>query len=257
MEETVVKTSKLLFFILLLVLPFGQALSWPYPYYIIITPGITTDGRMNVVAYKDGIVSEDPPQMSGAVYAGGSYFAMPSYLGTSLLLLSPNVNGGYIDLFDYQSFVPNPDEPHPDLGGGGYSPTLTAESNILRPFTFFGIPTYVGINPVSYQSGNPHSAPLLDIDVSSCTAPPDAKPYCNITADLSAWEVFWNGSVFEQGPRPDNTEPFVLATGVMYVGGHIVLEWVSQIRGGAFDGVIAVWHIEGDLAIFAPSPATP
>lgn len=238
------KLSKHAFLFLLLMLPFGQALAWSYPYYLMITPGVTTDGRTNILSYTEGSVD---------IYASGSYFAMPAYLPTTRFLLSPNARGGYIDLGDYQPFAPDPNEPHPPTGGG-YSGFIASESNILEPFIFFGVPTYVATNPVSYQSGNAHPAPLLDIDVSSCTAPPNARPYCNITADLSSWEVFWNGSIFEQGPRPDNTAPFILATGVMYVGGEIVLDWSSQIKGGGFDGAIGVWHIEGVL-VASPPPS--
>jgi hypothetical protein len=228
-----VKTSKLVFlFLFLLIAPFGQAFAWSYPYYIVITPG--------------ALISSRP------ISTSGSYFAMPAYIPGTRFLLSPNDRGGYIDLGDYQPFVTSPNEPHPPTGAG-YSITLASESNILASFNFFGNPTFVGTNPVSYQSGSVHPAPLLDIDLASCTAPPPpARPYCKITADLSSWEVFWNGSAFEQGPRPNNTGPFELAKGVMYVGGQIVLDWTSQINGGPFNGAIAVWHIEGQMAISPP-----
>jgi len=75
----------------------------------------------------------------------------------------------------------------------------------------------------------------------------------NLTAELSAWEVFWNGTTFEQGPRPVNTGPFALATGTYDpVTGHYSLEWVSQIKGGSFSGVPGSWHIEGTHVVPLP-----
>ena len=182
--------------------------------------------------------------------SGGSFFAM----GTALVYLAPGTAGG-ISLGDYQNFVLDPDEPHPEnwdgegaLAGTGYGSTPVQEGTILQPFDFFSTATYVGTNPVSYQSGNAHPAPTADVDMSNCTG-----DVCALTVDLSAWEVMWNGSAFEQGPRPVNTGPFILAEGSFnVVTNEYVLDWDSQILGGPFSGVPASWHLEGTLV---PVPA--
>ncbi len=63
----------------------------------------------------------------------------------------------------------------------------------------------------------------------------------------------WNGSAFEQGLRPVNTDPFVLATGTYdLITRAYSLAWESQINGGPFNGVTTTWHLEGTVV---PIPA--
>jgi len=192
--------------------------------------------------------------------ATGSYFSMAG----NVVNLQPGTDGGII-LGQYQSFAPDPDVPHPqgwqgDINGDGIpdgsagagynNATLTGGLSILQPFNFFGMPTYMGTNPVSYQSADAHPAPSADVDMNSCVA-----DLCTLTVDLSAFEVFWNGNVFEQGPRPDNSGPFVLAGGTFNLATQgYVLDWTSQIKNGPFNGVIAAWHLEGTLSAI-PVPA--
>ena len=205
-----------------------------------------------------GIMSIDPGLKVAGAYASGSYFAMgannPNSNSAMLVpTLSPNPGG--IVLGSYQNFMLNPDVPHPnnwDGKGGkpgtGYSGTPTTPADIVKTFSFFGTATYVGTNPISYQSANPHSAPTADVDMSSCVG-----NSCSLSVDLSAWEVMWNGSAFEQGPRPINTGPFVLATGTYDISTHAyALSWASQINGGPFNGVTGYWHLEGTMV---PVPA--
>jgi hypothetical protein len=81
---------------------------------------------------------------------------------------------------------------------------------------------------------------------------------CVITVDLSSWEVFWNGSSFQQGPRPSNTGPFELATGTFdTTTNHYELNWASQIKQGPFNGVKGYWHVEGEYvgSTVVPIPA--
>ncbi len=194
-------------------------------------------------------------------YLSGSYFAMGSNNpnGTAAMLrptVSPDPGG--IVLGTYQNFVLGPDVPHPQgwqgdtngdgipdgAAGTGYSPTPATQGNILRPFSFFGVATYVGTNPVSYQSGNSHPAPTANVDMGSCVG-----STCALSMDLSSWEVMWNGSAFEQGPRPINTGPFELAVGTYDLLTHAYsLTWESQINGGPFDGITGYWHLEGTVA---------
>lgn len=223
------------------------------------------DGRL----YVDGFTSSDTVTASGSTvstYSGGSYFAMGSNNPNGQVgKLQPDANGGYIELGSYQNYVTSPDVPHPTgwLGdtngdgilegsaGAGYSTTLTSAANIFAPFSFFGVNTYVGTLPVSYQSGEAKAAPMADVDLGNC-----AGTVCAMTADMSSWEVFWNGNSFEQGPRPVNTGGFVLATGTLdLVTGDYVLDWSSQIKNGPFNGVKGFWHLEGTYVPAVPVPA--
>ncbi len=183
------------------------------------------------------------------VYQGGSYFSMAGgnpyspntvsidSIGYSGLLLNTN-----------QNFRLDPDEPHPEGhpdapngAGSGYS-ALTEEAGVMAPFSFFGIQTHLGTNALSYQSGE--YKPVVSVEHDG---------FGNLTAELSAIEVFWNGSVFEQGPRPSNTGPFGLATGTYdSATGHYVLDWVSQIKGGPFSGVPGTWRMEGTHVVPIP-----
>lgn len=188
-------------------------------------------------------------------YAGGSYFAMGGNTpNANAAMLVPNSSPGGIVLGTYQNFVLDPDEPHllnwngtGGLPGTGYSGTPTTESNMLAPFGFFGTPTYVGTNPVGYQSGVSHPAPTADVDLGSCVG-----STCSLSLQLNSWEVMWNGSAFEQGPRPDNTGPFVPAIGTYDLLTHAYsVTWISQIKGGPFNSVKGYWHLDG---IVVPVP---
>lgn len=204
-----------------------------------------------------GVMLIDPGVKSGGIYTGGSYFAMgANNPNGSAAMLQPQPTGpGGIELGSYQNFVLDPDVPHPynwdGLGaqaGTGYSTTPAAQSNMLLPFSFFSNPTYVGTNPIAYQSGIAHPAPTADIDMASCVG-----SSCTLSVELSSWEVMWNGSAFEQGPRPVNTGPFILATGTYDLVTHAYsLGWTSQISGGPFNGVTAYWYLEGTVV---PVPA--
>ena len=101
-------------------------------------------------------------------YVSGSYFAMfadapndPSFAA----MLTRGSAGGIV-LGTHQNFVLDPNTPHPDnwdgmggSAGSGYAVTAATISTVLKPFFFFGNPTYVGANPIAYQSGMAHSAP--------------------------------------------------------------------------------------------------
>ncbi len=210
------------------------------------------------------VVTADGSVIVVTAYTGGSYFVMNQNNPNSgsAAMLRPGTAGG-IALGSYNNFVLNPDEPRPtgwkgDIDGDGIPDGLAGtEYDNVPPvypngspvlFSFFGNDTYVGLNPIGYQSGEAHPAPSVEIDMSSCVA-----DVCSITADFSAWEVFWNGSAFEQGPRPDNTGPFGLATGTYnLITNEYNLGWSSQIKGGPFNNVIGFWYIEGTVV---PVPA--
>lgn len=215
---------------------------------------VPLDGRL----YVDGMVR------SGGVYVDGSYFAMgANNPNGNYGSLQPAADGGYIQLGSFQNYVTNPDVPHPQGwqgdtnndgipeggAGAGYSTTLTSTANIFAPFSFFGTSTHIGTLPVSYQSGNTNVAPSADVDLNNCTG-----SVCALSADLSSWEVFWNGSSFQQGPRPVNTGPFTMATGTLDTStGRYELHWSSQIYQGPFNGVTGYWHIEGTHVVPVPA----
>jgi hypothetical protein len=185
----------------------------------------------------------------------GSYFAMGANnpYGNAAML-TPGSAGGIV-LGTYQNFVLDPDVPHPanwdGLGGKpgtGYGQLPDTESTLLASFAFFGTPTFAGTNPIAYQSGEAHAAPTADI--SNCVG-----NTCTLSVDLSSWEVMWNGSAFEQGPRPANNGPFVPAVGTYDLAtAAYALTWASQIKGGPFNGVIGYWHLEGTVCP-VPLPA--
>lgn len=191
---------------------------------------------------------------TSGTYTSGSYFTMGANNpnSSSAVMLSPGSAGGIV-LGTYQNFVLNPDVPHPfnwdGLGanaGTGYSGSPSAQGTAVAPFFFFYTATYAGTNPIAYQSGDAHPAPTADI--SNCIG-----TSCTLSMELSAWEVMWNGSAFEQGPRPANTGPFVLAMGTYDTATQgYSLTWDSQINGGPFNGVRGYWHLEGTVV---PLPA--
>ena len=195
---------------------------------------------------------EVAPDIIVDVYQGGSYFALGSNSpnGNSTVMLEPGPAGGIL-LGSYQNFVLDPDIPAydpdgpdgPSLPGTGYGSTPVVESDILMPFQFFGNWTYVGTNPVSYQTGNSKSAPTVDVDLSG-----------NLTADMSSWEVMWNGIAFEQGPRTGTVDAPIpgVATGTYdALTGRYTLDWAALIVGGPFSGVMGYWHLEG---VISPVP---
>lgn len=193
-----------------------------------------------LMTINPGILDPD-----SGLYADGSFFAMNGNYNpnASAAMLQPGSAGGIL-LGTYQNFVLNPDVPHlanwdgkGGQAGTGYGNTPVTQSSIAMPFSFFSVPTYLGTNPLSYQSAETHPAPTATVD--------DAG---NLTVDLSSWEVMWNGSAFQQGPRPVNTGDFVLATGTYDAITHAyTLKWKSQIKGGPFSGVPATWYLEGTI----------
>lgn len=168
-------------------------------------------------------------------YKGGSYFA----LGVNNPLTGVSIEGGAaggIILDTHQRFILNPDVPNPPTGTG-YGSTPVQESTVLTSFKFFGVNTYIGTNGLSYQSGNIKPVVSATVDVIG-----------NLTVELSSWEVEWNGSVFEQGPRASQAAGFTPAYGTYdFDTGHYVVSWLSKIVGGPFNGVPGYWTLEGTI----------
>lgn len=220
-----------------------------------VAEAVALDGRLYLDGYAEDV---------DGYYADGSYFAMGANdPDGNVGRLRPAANGGYIELGSFQNFITNEDIPHPQgwqgdtngdgipdgAAGAGYT-GLASPANIFAAFSFFGVSTYVGTLPTSYQSGIANVAPTADVDLANCTG-----SVCAMTVDLSSWAVYWNGSSFDQGPRPSNTGPFVLAMGTLdLTTNHYELNWVSQIKQGPFNGVKGYWHVEGTYSA-VPVPA--
>ena len=214
-------------------------------FFISVVPvvnGASVTGFMTIDA---GVTEplEIAPDFFVDAYVGGSYFVMTENdpNASSAVMLQPGTLGA-VELGTYQNFVLSPDIPAYDadgdgplLPGSGYDTAPVVESDILAPFSFFGNPTYVGTNPISYQHGNAYDAPTADVD-----------EFGNLTVDMSSWEVMWNGTAFEQGG---------IATGTYNaLTGEYVLDWSSLIEGGAFSGVTGFWHLEGVISETSPVP---
>lgn len=211
----------------------------------------------------NGTLMIDPGFKVDGKYGGGSYFNMnaPLTVGKSITsgsIIKPGTDGGLI-VGQYQSFVTDPDVPHPQgwqgdtngdgllegSAGAGYTALASGGGAIITPFSFFGVSTSLGSNSVSYQSGMAALAPTAEI--SDCVG-----NICTLSLQNEALEVYWNGSVFDQGSRPDNTGPFTIATGTydMSDNSYSIL-WVSQIKQGPFNSIKGYWYLEGT---FVPTP---
>lgn len=201
-----------------------------------------------------GLMTIDPGlTRASGYYRSGSYFALgANNPNSNSVLLAPGSAGGIL-LGSYQPFVLNPDVPHPagPYGPGtGYSSLPTSTSTLLAPFGFFGNQTYTGTNPIGYQSGDPHPVPTASYDPGSCVG-----SVCTLSITLDAWEVMWNGTAFEQGPRPVSSGPFVPAVGTLDLATNTYsVTWASQIKGGPFNGISGYWHLSGTIE---PTPTVP
>jgi len=222
------------------------------PTYATSLSGIMTiDGGYKVDVEIDPI---NYPGVTIKQYGGGSYFAMGADdPNGNAAMLKPSLDGaGGIVLGSYQNFVLNPDIPGydsdgpdgPSQPGSGYI-GMVQPADILKSFSFFGSPTYVGTNPLSYQNGSANPAP-------TATVAEDGT----LSVDMSSWEVFWNGTAFQQGPRVSAEEGFIPAMGFYdSATGAYSLDWSSLIVGGPFANVVGYWHLEGQIRP-TPLPAS-
>ncbi len=136
--------------------------------------------------------------------------------------LAPGTDGGFVS-GDYQ--------PAPDPAFDDANAALAAA--ITEPVTFFGSAFGTATNPVDPQTTEEVPAPVI-------TAADGA-----LSGDVSAMAAYWGGEVFNQGaPKPAGDEPGPVGT-IDPETGEYVLDWSSQIVGGAFNDFIGVWHLEG------------
>lgn len=132
------------------------------------------------------------------------------------------------------------------LVSGSYQPAadpaFDAEGNatsgsIIAPVTFFGLDFAVASDETDAQTGDAADAPVI--------VATDGE----LSGDLTAIAAYYGGEVFNQGaPTPSGENPGLTAgpTGTIDPEtGEFVLEWTSQIEGGAFNEFTGVWHLEG------------
>ena len=181
-----------------------------------------------------GVFEIDAGDCADGTVTSGSYFRMVNPGGTledgefvrngdstcadpTWNALVPGTAGG----LDTGSVQAAPD-PAFDATGNGLA------ADIIEPVTFFG---------VAFAVGTEEPAPVL--------VATDGV----ISGDIASWTAFYGNEEFNQGsPKPDGSAPGLTAgpTGTIDPEtGVYVIDWSSQIVGGAFNDFTGVWHIEG------------
>lgn len=194
----------------------------------------------------NGTFSIDPASCSDPAAISGSYFRMIQGGGTltdgpfvpnadstcadqAFSALLPGSAGLVVG-----EFQPQPDAPFDAVGNG-------LADAIVAPVKFFGANFAVSTNEVDPASGTSVVAPSIVLNADG-----------TLNGNLSAFSVAWNGQQFNQGsPKPDGSRPGLTGevSGTLDPAtGRYVIEWVSQIVGGPFDGFTGVWHLEGVFA---------
>lgn len=144
---------------------------------------------------------------------------------TTLTLLAPGTDGGLIT----GEHQPAPDPAFDDAGAA-------LADSIIAPLPFFGLAFGVATEATDAESGDDLPAPTV-------TAADGV-----LSGDVSAFVAYYGGEVFNQGaPKPGGDEPGPIGTYDADTGEY-VLEWSSQIVGGAFNDFTGVWHLEGAFA---------
>jgi hypothetical protein len=186
------------------------------------------------------------PGSCGAGGAVGSYFRMIQPNGTvakgpfvsngdstctdkTWSLLSPGADGG-LDLGRVQ---PPPAKPFDGSGNA----TVSA---IAKPVKFFAVAFGIFTDTTDRQTKRKVPVPSLTVDSAG-----------HVTGNISAFQAAYNNAYYNQGaPKPDGTSPGITraVTGTYDAKtGKLVIEWSSQIVGGAFNNFGGFWHLEGTL----------
>ena len=180
--------------------------------------GVTAGSSFRMV--QPGGTAEDGPFIdNGDSVCGDTTFTVPS----------PGTEGGLLS-GDYQ---PAADPAFDDAGNA-------ATDTIFAPVPFFGLAFSAATDETDTQSGDPVPAPQLRAT--------DGV----LSGDLSAMAAYYGGEVFNQGaPKPGGENPGLTSgpTGTIDPEtGAFVLDWQSQIEGGAFNEFTGVWHLEGTFS---------
>lgn len=200
-------------------------------------PAEVTEGPLVGTFVIDAAVCSDPAAVTGSYFRmvqGGGTVADGPFVANAdstcadqtYSALAPGTAGLVTG-----SFQPQPENPF-DAGGNGVADAITA------PTKFFGVNFALSSNETDPASGAAVTAPSIVLNADG-----------TLSGDLSALSVAWNGQQFNQGaPKPDGSRPGLTTdlTGTYDAAtGRFVIEWVSQIVGGPFDGFSGVWHLEG------------
>jgi hypothetical protein len=179
-------------------------------------------------AYANGTASGSYIRLvlAGGTRENGPYFPNPSSKATTYTLLNPGTDGG-LRTGVFQP-APNP----------AFNATGDALANrIIAPQRFAFIQYSAQTSAVDPQTGATVPAPSISVA--------DGK----LSGQVQAFSAQWNKQNFNVGsPKPDGSFPGLTRP----VSGTYdpatkayVLEWTSQIVGGAFNNFSAFWHFEG------------
>ena len=179
-----------------------------------------------------GTFSVDDAVCVDAADVGGSYFRMLQPGGT--------LEGGpYIENFDSVCT----DTTFSGLSAGTDGGLITGD---WQPAP----------DPAYDDDGNALAAAVFQpvlffaVDFGGATDPEEAVPMLTATggelsADLAAFTAYYGGDSFNQGaPKPDGSGDAPTGTIDPETGAY-VLDWTSQITGGAFNEFVGDWHLEG------------
>jgi hypothetical protein len=201
-----------------------------------------------------GVFSVDPGMCGSFGPESGSWFRMIEPGGNALQgpfvtnfdsmcpdqaysLLSPGTTGFRAGKF----------QKHPRPGFDAATNGLANE--IIGPTRFYSVNFALSSEDISPLTGK--SLPPPKFMVVDESGNEDSDDW-TLMASLESLYIAWNGEYVEQGaPHP---EGFVGGTtsprgSINMKTGRYNLNWKSQINGGAFDGYIGEWHLEG---IFSP-----
>ncbi len=185
-----------------------------------ITPGDCADAGVTAgssfrMLQPGGTVEDGPFIENGDSVCGDTTFTV----------LSPGTDGGLTT----GVFQPAPDPAFDDAGNA-------TSGTIIAPVPFFGLA---------------FSAASDEID--GTTAPQVTATDGVLSGDLSALAAYYGGEIFNQGaPKPGGENPGLTSgpTGTIDpTTGAFVLEWQSQIEGGAFNEFTGIWHLEGTFTV--------
>lgn len=175
---------------------------------------------------------------SASATPSGSYLAMLGAGGNGFV---KNPTGGCANA-NFSPLQPGTDG---GLVTGAYQPGPTSafdakgnalSAKIFRPVSFFGTAFGGATAPVDAQT-HLHVPPPSVTDTGG-----------QLTANLSAFDVAYNNSYFNQGaPKPDGTSPGTTtrASGTISCSGAFTLTWRSLIQGGAFNNFTGQWTLAG------------
>ncbi|MGA2321863.1 MAG: hypothetical protein ABSG95_14200 [Solirubrobacteraceae bacterium] len=209
------------------------------------TPATTTPGSPTPTAL-DGTFDLTPgTDVAGAIK--GSWFEMldadeakrePLQNGNSPLEnkdytpLSPGANAGVVT----STYQPAPSPAFSEKQGSKEVGNALADE-IMEPQSFFGFNFSVVTEKSDPQTGEADPLPYVVDDNGQ------------LSGQITAWAVGWNGEWFNQGsPKPNGTLPSgttALSGSYSAATGQYDLEWRSLIVGGPFNGFLGSWHLEG------------